>query len=259
MRGQSKTHVVAIIQARMGSTRLPGKTLVDIVGKPLLGHVIERVQACQTIEDIVVATTTAVEDQPILDLAGQYGVMHYTGSEEDVLDRFYQAAINTSAEVIVRITADDPFKDPQVIDHIVSYFLHHPELDYASNTVEPTYPEGLDVEVFSFKALETAWQEAQRLSDREHVTPYIWRNPQTFCIANIKHHTDLSHLRWTLDYEEDLHFTRAVYEHLYGGKVFLMEDILILLQKEPQLAGINKGIERNIGYQKSLVEDEHHH
>lgn len=247
--------VVAIIQARMGSTRLPRKTLVDIAGKPLLGHVIDRVCACQRVDDLIVATTNLPEDQDIVCLAEQYQVMTYRGSVDDVLDRFYQAAIQSSAEVIVRVTADDPFKDPRVIDKMITYFLEHPGLDYVSNTIEPTYPEGLDVEVFSFEALERAWQETQRPSDREHVTPYIWRNPQKFRLANLKHSVDLSHLRWTLDYKADLNFARAVYQRLYHGEVFFMGDILALLEQEPELAELNRGIERNVGYLESLRAD----
>jgi len=247
--------IVAIIQARMGSTRLPGKTLVDIVGKPLLVHVIERIQASKTVNEIIVATTTNAEDQAILRLANQYHVSTYAGSVDDVLDRFYQAAKQVYADIIVRITADDPFKDPEVLDEIVKYFLSHPELDYVSNTIEPTYPEGLDIEVFSYKVLERTWEEAQLPSDREHVTPYIWKNPGKFRIANIKYKENLSHLRWTLDYEKDLFFARKVYSHLCHKGVFLMNDILTLLQAEPGFSDINQGIERNAGYKASLKKD----
>lgn len=257
--GTNQPRIVAIIQARVGATRLPGKTLADIAGKPLLAHVIQRVRASRTVSEIVVATTTAPEDRAVLDLAVQYGVKVYAGSRDDVLDRFYQAAKLVSAEVIVRITADDPFKDPQVLDKIAQYFIDHPELDYASNTIEPTYPEGLDIEVFSFAALETAWREARLPSEREHVTPYIWKNPDKFKVANIKHDEDLSHLRWTIDYKEDLCFAREVYARLYHGQVFLMEDILALLRAEPELCEINRGIARNVGYLQSLVQDHDAH
>jgi len=255
MKKTKRQHIVAIIQARMASTRLPNKTLVDISGKPLLGHIIERVKVSRTINEIVVATTTDAHDKAILDLAAKYGVKRYAGNQEDVLDRIYQAAKLTSADVIVRITADDPFKDPQVIDKIVKYFIAHPDLDYASNTIEPTYPEGLDVEVFSFIALERAWKEAILPSEREHVTPYIWKNPNLFKVANIKYKYNLSGLRWTLDYEDDLKFTREIYKRLYHGEIFLMDDILVLLEKEPYLANINKGVAKYIGYLKSLEKD----
>ena len=248
----SHPHVVAIIQARMGSTRLPGKTLADVHGKPLLAHVIERVNASQAIRSIMIATTTQPIDLQISAMATQCGVGSYAGSVSDVLDRYYQVGMLVSADVIVRITADDPFKDPQVIDKVVRYFLDHPGLDYASNTIEPSYPEGLDVEVFSFGALQRAWREAKLPSEREHVTPYVWENPNEFNVANIKHHEDLSHLRWTIDYEEDLRFAREVYARLHHGQVFLMEEILALLRQEPELERINEGVQRNEGYLRTL-------
>jgi len=249
--------VVAIIQARMGSTRLPGKTLADISGKPLLAHIIERTKGSRTVNEIVVATTTEPEDRVILSLATEYGVKTYAGSSDDVLDRFYQAARQAEAELIVRVTADDPFKDPEVLDRIVGQILTHPKLAYASNTIEPTYPEGLDIEVFTVGALEQAWREAHLPSEREHVTPYIWKNADQFTLTNIRHNTDLSHLRWTLDYEEDLRFTREVYARLHKpGEIFLMENVLALLEREPELGKINMGILRNEGYLKSLAQDE---
>jgi len=247
--------VIAIIQARIGSTRLPAKTMADISGKPLLAHIIERTKASRTIDEIVVATTNEPEDDAILQLAAQHCVRAYTGSVADVLDRFYQTAKQVNADIIVRVTADDPFKDPKVLDKIVKYFLVHPELDYASNTIEPTFPEGMDIEVFSFRALERAWKEARLPSEREHVTPYIWKNPTRFNIANVRHEVDLSHLRWTLDYEEDLHFAREVYARLSHKGIFLMEDVLALLQTEPELSRINQGIERNVGYKVSLQKE----
>jgi len=251
----SNPRIVAIIQARMGSTRFPGKTLADIAGKPLLAHILERVKASRTINEIVIATTTNSEDQAILHLAAEHGVQAYAGSVDDVLDRFYQVARQVCADIIVRIGADDPFKDPEVLDEIVKYFLVNPELDYVSNTIEPTFPEGLDVEVFSFRALERAWKEARLPSEREHVTPYIWKFPTRFNIANIRHEVDLSHLRWTLDYEEDLNFAREVYARLTHKGIFLMEDVLALLAAEPALAKINQGIEQYAGYKASLQKD----
>lgn len=252
---EKKPRVVAIIQARMGSSRLPGKTLADISGKPLIGHVIERTRASNTVDAIVLATTIEEIDKPLLDVAKIYGAMGYAGSPNDVLDRFYQAAVLSGAEVIVRVTADDPFKDPQVIDRVVNYLLDHEGLDYASNTIEPTYPEGLDIEVFTFKALQRAWNEAKLTSEREHVTPYIWKNPQKFNIFNVRYEHDLSALRWTLDYEEDLNFTREVYARLYHGQIFLMDEILELLTKQPALLEINQGKVRNAGYLLSLQQD----
>jgi len=239
----------------MGSTRLPGKTLADICGKPLLAHVIQRVLASHLVREVVVATTPEPADVPIIRLSKEYGASTYVGSIEDVLDRFYQAARIAGAETIVRVTADDPFKDPAVIDEVVRRLLDDPSLDYASNTLEPTYPEGLDIEAFTFSALERAWKEASLQSDREHVTPYIWRNPQDFRIASVRHSSDLSSLRWTIDYEPDLLFAREIYARLYRGQVFLMPEILALLASEPCLADINSGFERNVGYLASLEKE----
>lgn len=234
--------IVAIIQARTGSTRLPGKVLMEICGKPLLQHVIERARKSHLIGSVVVATTSNPSDQAVVRLARKCGAEAFAGSENDVLDRYFQAAKKFKADVIVRITADDPFKDPVVIDRIITHFLaNRQKLDYASNTIKPTYPLGLDTEVFSFSGLQKAWNEATDPYDREHVTPYFYRHPELFRLANIENGEDLSSLRWTLDYEADLRFAREIYSRLYReGDIFLMNDILRLLEKEPQLAEINK-------------------
>lgn len=251
------TRIVGIIQARMGSTRLPGKALADLAGAPFFARVVERMRACETLDALVLATTTDPSDDPLVALATSLGLPVYRGAVDDVLDRFTQAARMVDAHLIVRITADDPFKDPQVTDHAVRLWLNQPDLDYVSNTLRPTYPEGLDIEVFTREALERAWREAQLPSEREHVTPYIWKHPDRFRLLNFEHERDLSHLRWTVDYPEDLTFARAVYERLYRpGQVFLMADILRLLEVEPQLAQVNAGFQRNAGYLKSLAEDQ---
>jgi len=248
--------VTAIVQARMGSTRLPGKVLLDIQGKPLLQHVIERVSQSKFIERIIIATTTDKKDEAIVKFAETRRLPYYRGSEDDVLDRFYQAAKQYRVTTIVRITPDDPFKDPAVIDRVIGcYMTNRDAVDYVSNTIKPTYPEGLDIEVFSFQALETAWREARKPSEREHVTPYIWGHPELFRLVNIENEEDLSQLRWTLDTEADLQFARAIYARLYHGQVFLMKEILALLQREPQLVLINSGTARNAGYLKSLEQD----
>ena len=248
--------IVAIIQARTGSTRLPNKILEDINGKPLLEHVLDRVRLSRLIDKIIIATTTEDKDRVILKMARSWGIDSYTGSEEDVLDRFYQAAKMYGADTVVRITPDDPFKDPEVVDRVIGYYLEHKDgLDYVSNTIKPTYPEGLDVEVFSFDTLERAWQEAGKPSEREHATPYIWNHPELFRLANVENDENLSHLRWTLDTEADLRFTREVYARIYHGQVFLMKDILALLHTEPELEQINQGTPRNAGYLKSLEQE----
>jgi len=247
--------IVAIIQARMGSTRLPGKTMAYIGDKPLLAHVIERVRASNIIDGIIVATTDLSEDLPILELAAKYGASTYAGSADDVLDRLYQAAKRDAADIIVRVTSDDPFKDPEIMDKIIACLIDLPDLDYASNTLDPTYPEGLDIEAFKFTALERAWLEAKLPSEREHVTPYIWKNPNIFKLASIKHDINLSHLRWTIDYEDDLCFAREIYARLSSKGIFFMRDILKILELEQGLININKNFERNLGYKSSLRND----
>lgn len=247
--------VVVIIQARMGSTRLPGKVLKDIVGKPLLSHVVERVLAIQRVDQVIVATTTKEQDNSIVTLCTQLGVSCFRGSEEDVLDRYYQAAKWIGADVIVRITADCPLIDPVVSEKVVDAYLRG-GCDYASNSLKRTYPDGLDTEVFSFEALEKAWREAKLPSEREHVTPYIWKNGNLFRLRNVMQKVNLSHLRWCVDEFEDLEFVRKVYERLYKpGRIFLMNDILKLLEQEPSLMDINAHIKCNEGYQKSLQKD----
>ena len=249
--------ITAIVQARIGSTTLPGKVLLDIQGKPLLEHVIDRVSASKLINRLVIATTSNEKDKAIIDFAQRRGIAYYVGSEDDVLDRFYQTAKKYRVKTIVRITPDDPFKDPEVIDEVVGYYLDHKKsVDYVSNTIKPTYPEGLDVEVFSAEALGKAWKEAKKSSEREHVTPYIWKHPERFRLANIENNEDLSHLRWTLDTEADLQFAREIYARLYHGQVFLMKDILALLRAEPELAQINQGIARNTGYLESVEQEQ---
>lgn len=244
---------VAIIQARVGSTRLPGKVLKEICGKPMLWYVIERVKRAKLINEIVVATTTNAEDDEIVKIAEQCRVKTFRGSEDDVLDRYYRAAKEFKADVVVRITADCPLIDPEIVDKTVEFFLKG-DFDYVSNTVRPTFPDGLDVEVFSFDALKKAWENATKLSEREHVTPYIRKHPEKFKIGSFEAEHDLSHLRWTVDREEDLRFVREVYERI-GKEIFHMQDVLELLREHPELAEINRGIKRNEGYEKSLRED----
>lgn len=246
----------AIIQARMGSTRLPGKVLADIAGKPMLWHVISRMKYAKRIDDIIVATTILSEDKQILELASEMGIKSYAGSREDVLDRYYQAAIIYKADVIVRITADCPLIDPNIIDRTIEFYLTH-DFDYVSTAIKPTYPDGIDTEVFSFVILEKAWKEASFASEREHVTPYIRKNSQIFRIKSLENDEDLSYMRWTVDEERDLGFVREVYKRLYckKGNIFYMKDVINLLRTHPQIMNINKGILRDEGYLKSLREE----
>lgn len=250
-----KYQVIGIIQARMGSTRLPGKTLIDICGKPLLEHILDRIQKSTKIDEFVIATTDNIEDNSIINFSARMGISCFCGSEEDVLDRYYQCARLHKADIIVRITADDPFKDPIVVDRVVCEILGS-NYDYVSNTIHPTYPEGLDIEVFTFEALERSWREATTALDREHVTPYLWLHPDKFKIKNIEYEKNLSHMRWTLDTLEDLAFTREIYKKLYvPGKLFLMQDILNLLEENPEIQKLNANVERFSGHKKIIEEE----
>lgn len=249
----SKT--AAIIQARIGSTRLPAKTLRILHERPLLGHIIERVAAAKLVDEIVVATSTDVGDNPIEELARRMGVGIFRGSETDVLARYHGAAHACGADVVVRVTADDPFKDPEVIDQAVSLLVSG-RYDYCSNTIHPTFPEGIDIEAFTFEALDKAHCEAVLNSEREHVTPYIWKRPEQFRVHNFKNTEDLSGLRWTIDYQADLEFAQAVYRRLYPSKrIFLMKDILNLLCREPALGVSSAQVIRNEGYHKMLEKE----
>ncbi len=250
--------VVAIIQARMGSTRLKGKVMKEIVGKPILQHVLERVTASRLVDASILATTCNQEDDMLIELCDVIGVSSFRGSETDVLDRFYECARSYGADTVVRITADCPFVDPDIIDKAITVFREG-DSDYVS-TAYPiqTFPDGLDVEVFSFDALRKAWQTAKLLSEREHVTPYIWKNEKgEFKVESIQNATDLSDKRWTVDNEKDFIFVKTIYEALYSeNTIFKFDDIISYLNENPELEKINAGTKRNEGYLKSLGEDE---
>lgn len=246
-------NVVAIIQARMSSTRLPGKVLLALVDKPVLEHVVRRIQVCKTITKVVVATSTDQTDDAIQAWCEQEEISHYRGSLDDVLDRYYQAAKIYRADGVVRITADCPAIDPAIVDEVVTGFWAG-GYDYYGLSGE--FPDGLDCTVFSFAALERAWHEAKLKSEREHVGPYIEKHPELFKIGGLKKFTGLSHHRWTLDEPRDYKFLQAIFARLYReGTPFRASEVLELLEKEPELIAINSNIIRNEGYLKSLAED----
>lgn len=249
--------ITAIVQARMRSTRLPSKVMKEIMGKPILWHMINRIKWCRLINNIVIASTTKESDKVILKLAEEMGVDSYAGSEDDVLDRYYQAARISHADIIVRVTSDCPLIDPQIVDKLIRFFLDNKgHVDYVSNIIKPTYPDGIDTEVFSFATLEKAWKEARLKSEREHVTAYITKHPELFRLSNIENNEDFSHMRWTVDEERDFEFVSQVYGKLYKeGHMFYINDILGLLKEYPELTAINSGIGRNEGYTKSLKDD----
>ena len=229
----------------MSSTRLPGKALMNLAGYPLLKHVVDRSLASQTVDQIVLATSDSSADDVLAAWAKNAGLVCYRGSEVDVLDRYYGAARACGAKVIARVTADNPFRDPTVVDRVVRH-LQERELDFAYNNKPPSFPEGLDTEVFTFAALEEAANMAQDPFEREHVTQYFYRHPERFRQENIACDRQLSHLRWTIDTAADFLMAEAVYERLYTeGNIFLMDDILALIEVYPEIAAINMGEERS--------------
>ncbi len=245
---------VAIIQSRMGSSRLPGKVMADILGKPMLSHVVTRVSRARRIDLVTVATSTLSSDDPIAEYCAGANTPCFRGSEHDVLDRIYRAANHFKADVVVRLTADCPLHDPDVIDERVR-ILQEEDVDFVTGgLLETTFPEGLAAAAFWMRVLEKTWREAKLRSEREHVTPYIFNNPDLFRIRIARLDRDLSHLRWTVDEPRDLEFVRAVYAYL-GDTDFRMRDILDLLDRHPELNRINAGIKRIEGYFKSLEKD----
>lgn len=247
--------VVAIIQARMNSSRLPGKILKDLAGKTVLARVVERVGAARLVNEVVIATTISKEDDAVEKFCNTLKIKFFRGSEEDVLDRFYKASKMFQADYVLRITADCPLIDPAVIDKVVAaHFANN--VDYTSNTLKETYPDGEDAEIFSFTVLEKVWNEAKLFSEREHVTPYIRKHSEIFTLFNVECDKDLSEKRWTLDTQEDFYFIKKVYDALNKENYFFtMEEILEFLAQYSDFEKINKHIKRNLGYEKSLKND----
>lgn len=237
--------IVCIIQARVGSSRLPGKVLKEICGKTVLEHDIDRLKRVKNIDEIVIATTTEEKDIEIVNEAKRLGVNYFRGSENDVLSRYYLAAKENEADVVVRVTSDCPCIDFNVIEEIISFYLNNKDkYDYVSNTLDRTYPRGLDTEVFSFKVLEEAYLNAKEDFEREHVTPYIW-DGNRYSTKQYKDSKDTSDLRLTLDTKEDLELLTKVYNELYKkNNNFSLEDILKLFANKPYLKEINSEIEQ---------------
>lgn len=247
--------IAAIIQARMGSTRLPNKVLKNLGDKSVLEQVYSRVKKSKLIDEIFIATTIDKNNLPLLNLCTSKGMRVFCGSEDNVLDRYYQLAKLIKTEHIVRITSDCPVIDSELIDMIIEKHLQS-NSDYTSNTIEDSYPDGLDTEVFKFKSLEYAWKNASLNSEREHVTAYIKKHPELFKLNSIVSEINYSEKRWTLDTDLDFQFLHLLYEELYSkNENFGMNDILELLERKPSLELINSNILRNEGYIKSLKED----
>ncbi len=237
--------VVAIVQARMGSTRLPGKVLKDLAGETMLARVVGRLRHADRINELLVATTDRPEDDAIVDECRKLSVLVSRGDQDDVLDRYFKAAQFASADVVVRITADCPLIDPEITDTTIARFIDEVP-DYASNTMVRTYPRGLDTEVMSFSALSKAWQKAQKSYEREHVTPYLLEHPSEFRLVSVVGDRDYSTHRWTVDTPEDLLFVRTVYERLKAKGMFSWRAVLALLDRESELSELNRDVVQKV-------------
>jgi spore coat polysaccharide biosynthesis protein SpsF len=247
------SRTVAIVQARTGSTRFPGKVLEPILGEPLLLRQLERVTRAESLDDIVVATTMSRGDDPLVGVAERAGYEVVRGGEADVLDRYRLAALSSHADVVVRLTGDCPLIDPGIVDEAVRAWSSHPEVDFVSNALSETYPDGMDTEVFSRPLLERACREARLPSEREHVTFYFWKSG-LFTVRSLEASPPLGHLRLTVDYPEDLEWIRRVYALLYhDNPAFTLGDIVAAL---PALGEApNAAFERTAGWQPALARD----
>lgn len=246
---------IAVLQARMSSSRLPGKVLLRTCGKPLLQLQIERILRARRVDALVVATSTESSDDELQALCGELGIACHRGSLDDVLDRVTAAARPFAPGWVVRLTGDCPLADPAVIDAVIEAG-HAPDVDYASNALHPSYPDGLDAECVRWSVLEQASREARKPSEREHVTPFVHTQPHRFRLREVRHTVDLSARRWTVDEPADFVFVSQVYEHLYrADPAFGMAEILAFEDAHPWLAGLHAHARRNEGYERSLARD----
>jgi spore coat polysaccharide biosynthesis protein SpsF len=237
--------IIIMVQARVGSTRFPEKILKKILHKEILFHQIDRIKKSKYGKNLIIITSTNKQNGLLVDLCQKKSITTFRGSEEDLLDRHYQAALKHKPKAIVKIPSDCPLIDPKIIDQVIDYFVYkYPHYDYVSNLHPATYPDGNDVEIFTMSALEKSWKEAERKLEREHTTPYIWENPDQFKIGNVKWETGFDYStshRWTLDYEEDYQFIKEIYQALYEeNSMFGLDDILNLIRKNPSIYEINK-------------------
>lgn len=243
--------VVAIIQARTGSTRLPNKIFLKLTDSSLLSHVVNRLRPSKEIDKIVVATTISSQDNSVEEWCIQNHIDYYRGSENNVLERYYHAAKKFNAEIIIRVTADDPFKDFRLIDKAIK-ILKENKYDFVCNNNPVSFPEGLDVEALTMDSLSKSFLNSTSNFEKEHVTQYIHRNKNKFRIFNIKNDKDLSSYRWTIDTEEDYLFAKEIYNNLFrSNKIFLPEDIYQLLENKPLLLKINSRVKKSDLYKKS--------
>ena len=249
---RKKDKIIAIVQARMSSARLPCKVLMDLCGKPVLWHVVNRLKRSSLIGEIVIATTVNEKDNAIVGFCKKNNFDYYRGSEEDVLDRYYQTAKKFKADIITRITSDCPLIDPEVVDKVIKAYLDGKKnFDGATNSIRRTYPRGLDAEVFSFKALEKCWEQAGKGYQREHVTVYMYEYPELFKLVSVENNKDLSAWRLVVDEVDDFELVKKIYENLFlKNKYFSMKDIEVLLEKNYSFLEINKKVK-----QKQLTDE----
>ncbi len=235
---------VVIVQARMGSTRMPGKVMKFVLGKPLLQHQIERLGRSALADDIVVATTTGDADKPIVSLCRALSIRFFRGPEDDVLTRYFDAATTAKADNIVRVTSDCPLIDPRVVDRVIRYFMENQSrMDYVSNCLKRTYPRGMDCEVFPMRVLREVNEVATSDSDREHVTPFIYRHPNRYQLGNVALEKDYSHYRWTVDTPEDFELVNLLMKAAHAVRAdYTLQDCLDLMEKHPTWAQINAGV-----------------
>lgn len=225
----------------MNSQRLPEKVMLEILQKPIIRHIYDRLKVSKTLSDVVISTGEFEDNKSICKYAQDNAIPYFSGSEDDLIDRLYQTATKFHADAIVRITSDCPLVDPQIVDKLVMEFLQNRgKYDIVTNCKIPTYPHGLDVEVYSISALEKMWNSIKQKEIREWFPFFVDKNPQLFRILHFKNEEDLSNLRWTVDYPEDYEFVKEIYRHLYKeNSIFVMKDILNLLKEHPQISQIN--------------------
>lgn len=252
---ENTAKVLVVIQARKGSTRLPSKVLLDLAGRPVLAHVIERMRRSRLTSDFIVATTINRDDLAIVGLCAAMGVRVYCGHEQDPLERYYQAARLFGADHVVRIKGDCPAIDPQILDEAIRLHLAT-AADYTTNTVERSYPVGQDVEILTRETLERVWRSAELMSEREHITLHIHKHADAFRISHLKQAADLSAKRWTIDYPEDYEMLRQVFAGLYpADPVFGMQAVLDYLAGRPELERLNAHVRVDAGVLISLADD----
>lgn len=245
--------ILAILQARTSSSRLPGKVLLPILGRPMLLRQLERIARARRVDRILVATSVDASDDELAAVVQEAGVAVFRGALDDVLDRFHAAASTVQADHVVRLTGDCPLADPAVIDHMIDEHLRS-GADYTSNSLQRSYPDGLDVEVMRMAALTEAWRIARLPSEREHVTPRLHHEP--FRRHAVVYAEDLAKLRWVVDHAADLAVIRAVYERLYPGNPdFRMAEVLALQRREPALFEPSQGFDPDEGWRRSLAQD----